>query len=64
MLKVIYKERHFINKYRCIDYTRELFAHSYFTGGISGELYYFRLNEFNYKTLGSDEIISIEEVRK
>ena len=64
MLKVIYKERHFINKYRCIDYTRELFAHSYFTGGISGELYYFRLDEFNYKTLGSDEIISIEEVRK
>lgn len=62
MLKVTYKERHFINKYRCIDYTRELFANSYFTGGISGELYYFRLNEFNYKTLGKDEIISIEEV--
>ena len=62
MLKVTYRERHFINKYRCIDYTRELFAHSYFTGGISGELYYFRLDEFNYKTLGKDEIISIEGV--
>ena len=62
MLKVTYRERHFLDKYRCIDYTRELFAHSYFVGGISGELYYFRLNEFNYKTLGLDEIISIEEV--
>lgn len=64
MVKVTYKERHFINKYRCIDYTKELFAHSYFTGGISGELYYFRLDEFNYKTLGKDEIISIEEVKR
>lgn len=62
MLKVTYKERHFISKYRCIDYTKELFAYSYFVGGISGELYYFRLNEFSYKTLSIDEIISIEEV--
>lgn len=62
MVKVTYKERHFISKYRCIDYTREIFAHSYFTGGISGELYYFRLDRFNCKTLGKDEIISIEEV--
>ena len=62
MLKVTYRERHFMGKYRCIDYTRELFANSYFVDGISGELYYFRLNEFNYKTLGKDEIISIEEV--
>lgn len=62
MLKVTYKERHSISKYRCIDYTKELFAYSYFTGGISEELYYFRLNEFNYKTLSKEEIISIEEV--
>ena len=62
MLKVTYRERHFLDKYRCIDYTRELFANSYFVGGISKELYYFRLNEFNYKTLGLEEIISIEEV--
>lgn len=62
MLKVIYRERNFIDKYKCIDNLRELFACSYFTGGISGNLYYFKLNEFNYKTLGKDEIISIEEV--
>ena len=62
MLKVTYKERHFISKYRCIDYTKELFAYSYFVGGISEELYYFRLDRFNCKTLSKDEIISIEEV--
>ena len=62
MLKVIYRERQFINKYKCIDNLKELYAHSYFTGGISGDLYYFRLSEFNYKTLSKENIISIEEV--
>ena len=62
MLKVIYRDRIFLDKYRCIDNLQELHAHSYFTGGISGELYYFRLNEFNYKTLSKEDIISIEEV--
>ena len=62
MLKVIYRDRVFIDKYKCIDYPKELYAHSYFTSGISGDLYYFRLNEFNYKTLSGEDIISIEEV--
>lgn len=62
MLKVTYKERVFIDKYKCIEFKRDFKAWSYFTSGISGELYYFRLNEFNYKTLGKNEIISIEEV--
>ena len=62
MFKVIYRDRIFIDTYKCIDNLKEFRAWSYFTGGISGELYYFRLNEFNYKTLGKDEIISIEEV--
>ena len=62
MVKVIYRERQFIDKYKCIDNLKELYARSYFTSGISGNLYYFRLNEFNYKTLGKEDIISIEEV--
>ena len=62
MLKVIYRDRIFIDTYKCIDNLKELYACSYFTGGISGELYYFRLNEFNYKTLAEEDIIRIEEV--
>lgn len=62
MLKVIYRERNFIDKYKCIDNLKELYARSYFTGGISGDLYYFKLNEFNYKSLSAEDIISIEEV--
>ena len=59
MVKVTYRERVFIDRFRCIDYKRELKAWDYWQ---SGNLYYFRLNEFNYKTLGIEEIISIEEV--
>ena len=62
MLKVIYRDRIFIDTYKCIDNLKELYARSYFTGGISGNLYYFRLNEFNYKTLSAEDIISIEEL--
>ena len=62
MLKVIYRDRVFIDKYRCIDNLKELFAHSYFTSGISGNLYYFKLDRLNYKTLAKEDIISIEEV--
>ena len=62
MLKVIYRERVFIDTYKCIDNLKELYAHSYFTGGISSDLYYFKVDRFNYKTLGKGDIISIEEV--
>lgn len=61
MVKVIYRDRIFLDRYKCIDNLKELYARSYFTGGISGDLYYFRLNEFNYKTLSKEDIISIEE---
>ena len=62
MLKVIYRDRIFIDTYKCIDYPKEFRAWSYFTSEISGNLYYFKLDRFNYKTLSKEDIISIEEV--
>ena len=62
MVKVIYRDRIFIDTYKCIDNLKEFRAWSYFTSGISGNLYYFKLDRFNYKTLAKEEIISIEEV--
>ena len=62
MVKVIYRDRHYIDTYKCIDNLKELHARSYFTSGISGDLYYFKLNEFNYKSLSAEDIISIKEV--
>ena len=62
MVKVIYRDRIFLDRFKCIDNLKEFRAWSYFTGGISGNLYYFKLDRFNYKTLAKEDIISIEEV--
>ena len=59
MVKVTYRERHFLDKYRCIDYKRELKAWSYWQ---SGSLYYFKVDRFNYKVLGVEDTISIKEL--
>ena len=56
MLKVTYRERVFIDKYKCLEYKKELKAWNYWQ---SGGLYYFR---FNHKVLGVEDTISIEEV--
>ena len=61
MLKVTYRERVFIDKYKCLDYKKELKAWSYWQ---SGGLYYSKVDRFNYKVLGVEDTISIEEVRK
>ena len=61
MLKVTYRERVFIDKYKCLDYKKELKAWSYWQ---SGGLYYFKVDRFNYKVLGVEDTINIEEVRK
>ena len=59
MLKVTYRERHFLDKYRCIDYTLELKALNYWQ---SGGLYYFKVDRFNCKVLGVEDTINIEEL--
>ena len=59
MLKVTYRERIFIDRFRCIDYKKELKALSYFK---SGDLYYFKVDRFNHKVLAVEDTISIEEV--
>ena len=59
MLKITYRERIFIDRFKCIDYKKELKAWSYWQ---SGDLYYFKIDRFNYKVLGVEDTISIEEV--
>ena len=59
MLKVIYRERIFINTYKCIEYKKEFKAWSYWQ---SGGLYYFKVDRFNHKVLSVEDTISIEEV--
>ena len=59
MLKVIYRERVFIDKYKCLEYKKELKALSYWQ---SGDLYYFKVDRFNHKVLAIEDTISIEEL--
>lgn len=58
-MKVTYIERQFLTKYTCIDREKTFYANSYFVPE-GTELYYFKINEFNYKTIGKDDIIKIE----
>ena len=59
MLKVIYRERVFIDTYKCIEFKRELKALSYWQ---SGGLYYFKVDKFNHKVLAVEDTISIEKL--
>ena len=58
-MKVTYRERQYITRYTCIDREKTFYAKDYFIPkGTS--LYYFILNEFNYKTVAKEDIINIE----
>lgn len=59
MLKITYIYRRMIDSYKCIDSTETFTARSSF---VSGGLTYFRLNEFNYKTVETDFILSVENI--
>lgn len=57
-MKVTYRERHFLDKYRCID--REVtrsFSKSWQVGGLT----YFKQGEFTIFTVETDFIVNITE---
>lgn len=59
MLKIIYRERVFIDTYKCIEHKKEFKAWSYWQ---SGDLYYFKVDRFNHKVLAVEDTISIKEL--
>ena len=59
MVKITYRERIFLDRFRCIEYKKEFKAWSYFQ---SGGLYYFKVDRFNHKVLAIEDTISIEEM--
>ena len=55
--KVIYKQRRFLDKYRCIDtVAQRYFIYSWVVGALT----YFKENEFNTFSVATEDIISIE----
>lgn len=60
MIKVKYRERIFLDRYRCIERNCELKAISYFKPKDT-DLYYFKVDNFNYVTIAKEDIYSITE---
>lgn len=58
---VTYIERQYLDKYRCIDTERTFRARSSFS---QGGLTYFRVNQFEYKVVDTDKIISIKKLEE
>ena len=58
MIRVQYVEKGREHDFKRIDKEREIVARSYFT---SGNLYYFRLDEFNYAVIAKEDIRNAKE---
>lgn len=55
---ITYRERYFIDRFRCIDRTIKISVLSYFT---QGSLIYAKVDAFNIKVISKEDIISIGE---
>lgn len=55
---ITYRERYFIDRFRCIDRIIKISALSYF---VQGSLIYARVDVFNNKVIPKEDIISIDE---
>lgn len=59
-MKITYRERRFIDRYTCVDTEKTFHATDYFIPEKTS-LYYFKVNEFDYKTVAKEDIIRIEQ---
>ena len=59
-MTVIYKERIFLDRYRCIDTVKKInvIKKAFIQGGLT----YFKIDNFNYFIIDSDLIINVIEV--
>lgn len=61
MLTVTYKDRIYLDKYRCIDRvkTQRVYSKAFTQGGLT----YFKRDQFNYFVIETDNIINVVEVK-
>ena len=57
-MKITYRERRYLDRYRCIDTPTTFYAESIWS---QGGLLYCRTDRFNIKVIEKDFIIKIEE---
>lgn len=58
-MKVTYRNRVFIDRYRCIDHEEALIATKTFR---QGNILYCYIDRYNMKAISIEDIISIEEI--
>lgn len=58
-MKITYIEKGIEHNYKRIDSTKSFFAIDFFKPENTG-LIYFKLDEFNYRTIALDDIIQVE----
>lgn len=58
-MKVTYRDRVFIDQYRCIDYERTINPIKSFR---NGNILYCYIDRYNIKSISIEDIISIEEI--
>lgn len=57
-MKITYRERNFIDTYKCIDIERTMYAYHHFW---SGNLLYAYTDRYNVKAIAKKDIISMEK---
>lgn len=56
-MKVVYRERVFIDNYKCIDYTRTI---KFLKAWKNNNILYGYIDSFNIKAISIEDIISVE----
>ena len=61
MIKVTYRQRTMLDRYRCVDGIHTVTAQSKWKPAGTG-LWYLKVNRFNVVTVADEDIIKVEEV--
>ena len=62
MVKITYRIRRMIDRYRCVDNYNEITVPILPEPAPGTSLYYIKTDRFNYMVLGKDDIIKVEEI--
>ena len=57
-MKIVYRDRNFVDTYKCIDTERTIYAYRHFW---NGNILYAYTDRYNVKAIAKEDIISMKE---